>query len=79
MKMLDHPMHSFVIKIWLEESAEESGQAVWRGKITHVDSGERHFVKSLDEISAFLTLYLEKMGVKPETRWLSSWLREKGL
>lgn len=60
--------NSFIIKIWLEETLEETGQIVWRGHITHVPSGERVFIKDLDEIAAFIKLYLRKMGVRKDTR-----------
>ena len=55
--------HSFIVKIWLEETAEEAGKATWRGHITHVPSGKRRYIKDLDEIWIFITPYLERMGV----------------
>jgi hypothetical protein len=61
--------HPFIIKIWLEETAEEAGQAVWRGHVTHVPSGERRYIKNLDEIRAFIAPYLEDMGVKFRECW----------
>lgn len=57
---------SFVVKIWLEQSSEEAGRAIWRGRITHVPSGEYRYFKRLDEAAAFITLYLHKLGVSPE-------------
>ena len=33
--------HSFIVKIWLEVTAEETRPAVWCGQITHGPSGER--------------------------------------
>jgi hypothetical protein len=78
--------HSFIVKIWLEESADEDGKAVWQGHITHVFTGERRYFMNLDEISAFITPYLTRMGVKlgdtwnwKLTRWrhrLQSWWRK---
>jgi hypothetical protein len=56
--------HPFVVKIWLEETAKEAGQATWRGHITHVPSGERRYLRDLGEIEAFITPYLERMGVR---------------
>lgn len=68
--------HPFIVKIWLEETAEEAGQAVWRGHITHVPSGERRYLKELDDITAFVAPYLEGMGVRLETCWrVRQWLR----
>jgi hypothetical protein len=35
--------HSFVIKIWLEETHTEADKMLWRGSITHVSSGKRRY------------------------------------
>ena len=60
--------HPFVVKVWLEETAAESGLATWRGHITHVPTGERHYLRDLGEIVAFITPYLERMGVRTRRR-----------
>ena len=54
---------SFVIKLWLEETVEESGRAKWRGHVTHVTSGNRRYVENLAGISTFIRPYLERWGV----------------
>lgn len=59
----DSEPQSFVVRIWLEETAEEAGRATWRGHITHVPSGTRRHVQDLCDITTFITLYLERMGV----------------
>jgi hypothetical protein len=61
----DHT-HSFILKIWLQEAAREAGRALWRGHITHVPSGKRRYVRSLDDISSFVAPYLQAMGVTLE-------------
>jgi hypothetical protein len=69
---LDRPeeyTHSFIVKIWLEETAEEAGHATWRGHITHVPSGERRYVEDLQDIITFIVPYLEKLGVKFGLGW----------
>lgn len=65
--------HSFIIKIWLEETAAEAGTAVWRGHITHVPGGERRYLKDLDDIAGFIAPYLERIGVKVRRRRWWSW------
>jgi hypothetical protein len=66
---------SFIIRIWVEERADEGGQGVWRGHITHVPSGERRYLKTLGEIGDFIAPYLEEMGVIIGVRWrLRRWL-----
>lgn len=68
--------HSFVVKVWLEETTEEAGRASWRGHITHVVSGERRYLQSLAEITHFVEGYLVRMGVAPESkRQLPRWRR----
>jgi hypothetical protein len=67
MDLIEFNTHSFIVKIWLEETTEEAGQATWRGHITHVPSGERRYVQDLGDIAAFIAPYLERMGVKPRT------------
>ena len=50
--------HSFIIRIWLEEAEER----LWRGHVTHVPSGKRQYVETLEGISHFLDAYLQQMG-----------------
>ncbi len=67
---------SFIIKVWIEDRAGRDDQGVWRGRITHVPSYERRYLKNLSEIEDFITPYLEAMGVKLHRRWrLGRWLR----
>jgi hypothetical protein len=76
MDFLEPYTHSFIVKVWLEETVEEAGRAKWRGYITHVPSGERRYVRDMDEITAFIAPYLEGMGVKLANRWrVRDWLR----
>ena len=63
---------AFIIKVWLEETAEEAGRAKWRGHITHVPSGKRRYIQDLDSIGIFIMPYLERMGVKFGIGW---WIR----
>ena len=68
--------HSFIVKIWLENTVEEAGQASWRGHITHVPSGQRRYLQSLAEIIQFMVPYLEEMGVNPAPEQnLQQWLQ----
>lgn len=70
--------HSFIVKIWLEETASESSQVVWRGHITHVVSGRRCYLQDLSKIEVFIRPYLKEMGVVfgydgRIRRWLNQW------
>ena len=68
---------SFVVTIWLEETAEEAGTATWRGHVTHVPSGERRYLKRLEDIVDFVRPYLARMGIKPAPPWADCWRRRK--
>ena len=58
--------HSFIVKIWLEENTQDAGRETWRGRITHVPSGVKRYVKNMDEIIAFIEHYLHPMDESPE-------------
>ena len=59
----DHT-HSFVLRIWQEEGQTVRGMPVWRGHITHVQSGQRRYIKHLRDILFFIGDYL------PAAAWL---------
>lgn len=70
--------HSFIVKIWLEETAEEAGSAQWRGHITHVPTGKRRYLKNLLDVCLFLLPYLEEMNVHLGFLWkVRQWLRRQ--
>jgi len=70
--------HSFIVKLWLEETNEETGRITWRGHITHVASGDRRYLKNLDEIAEFIAPYLESMGVRMGIRQrVKQWLNRQ--
>ena len=60
---------SFIVKVWVEESAGRDDPGVWHGHITHVSSGKRLYLKNLDDnIRTFIAPHLEEMGVELDTR-----------
>lgn len=67
---------SFIVKVWVEDSAGNGERCLWRGHITHVPDHKRHYLKSLGEIENFIAPYLEEMGAKLGIRWrLRHWLK----
>lgn len=60
MNLLETTTHSFVIKIWQEETAVEARQGKWRGRITHVGSREHSYFEDLADIPRFISPYLGK-------------------
>lgn len=74
MDPIEFNTHSFVVKIWREEPADDHREGRWRGHITHVPSGKRRYLKGLSEILAFIVPYLVSMGVRLDAYWrLRSW------
>ncbi len=69
MEPLEPDAQSFIVKVWVEDSAGNGGRGVWHGHITHVPSHERRYLKDLDEIENFIAPHLENMGVKLGVRW----------
>jgi hypothetical protein len=75
-------VHSFIVKVWLEEEGDEAGSACWHGHVTHVPSGERRYLRELSDILGFIKPYVAEIGaqVTRQTRsrsWLPSWTRRK--
>ena len=64
MQSSEPTIHSFIVKIWIEEMSCEDGEASWRGHITHVPSEERRYISRMGDIYIFLAPYLEKMGIR---------------
>jgi hypothetical protein len=69
--------HTFIVKIFLEETPEGTDEALWRGHITHVLSGERKsFQQNLAEIVVFIRPYIEEMGGTKNSRFkLNQWIK----
>lgn len=66
---LESNLHSFIVKIWLEQRADEMGQACWRGHVTHIPGGERRALASIEDLTAFIWSYLDSPADRPEARW----------
>lgn len=61
MDLGENGIHVFVTRIWLEER-DEKGRAIWRGHITHVLTGKRRYVQSIEDIPAFIKPYIQAMA-----------------
>jgi len=51
---------SFVVRIWREEPTSEERPAIWRGHITPIPGGKRHYFEDLQDIPAFLAARLNE-------------------
>jgi hypothetical protein len=54
---------SFIVKIWIEETAAEAGRVLWRGHVTHVPSGNRCYFQDLDTMLSFMKAHLVGLGI----------------
>jgi len=64
---MDEPVsviQSFIIKLWLEETGEQKQTVRWRGRITHVPSGEKRYLHSLDDVISFIRPYLNAAEIE---------------
>jgi hypothetical protein len=52
---------SFVVRVWREEPASEEGRGVWRGHITPIPDGARHYFTNFDEIPEFIMDYTKSI------------------
>ena len=76
MDQVEPDTQSFIVKVWVEDRAGETGGGAWHGHITHIPSRDRRYLKNLEEIQDFIAPHLEAMGVKISRRWrLKSWLK----
>ena len=47
-------MCSFVVHLWKEEAGSEEQQPVWRGHITSIPNGKRHYFLDIKDVSTFI-------------------------
>ena len=64
MDLFEEYTHSFVIKIWVEETAEEAKAVVWRGRIIHVGSNQKQYFQTVESILTFIWPFLKSIGVE---------------
>ena len=62
-ELLEENVHSFIVRLWLEEVVQTSNPTKWRGHITHIPGNERRYIKDLDEINIFIMLYLQGLSL----------------
>jgi hypothetical protein len=76
-------VHSFIVRIWVEEGAEVEGSerqriAVWHGQIINVPGGETHYFRDFDALIDFMisNLGFEKRRRRDRLRQrLKRWLK----
>jgi hypothetical protein len=61
--------HVFIVRIWLEPREIAGAAPEWRAVVEHVPDGKKRYIKDLDELEQFISVYLEEMGVRLGARW----------
>jgi hypothetical protein len=54
----NHHSHAFIVRFWLEPREFENAKPIWRGVVEHVDTGEKLYLKNLEEVKKFMVSYL---------------------
>jgi hypothetical protein len=54
-----YSIHSFIVRMWLEEVDENTHRGNWRGRITHIPTGKQQYFIDMKSISAFIQSYLD--------------------
>ncbi|HKU75353.1 MAG TPA: hypothetical protein VJR02_15690 [Pyrinomonadaceae bacterium] len=76
MDVAESTLHSFIVKIWIDEQDGKSGRRVWRGYVTHVPSGAQRYLKCLSDIEDFIKEYLDEDEIQSNSRSLvCEWIR----
>jgi hypothetical protein len=50
---------SFVVRVWREDSADDEEKEIWRGHITPLPDGARHYFTDFNDIPAVMHDYLK--------------------
>jgi hypothetical protein len=58
----DANIRSFVIRVWREELTSEKGQPIWRGHITPIPNGRRHYFSDIHDIPVYLAEELKEQS-----------------
>ena len=61
MTFFEAEAHSFVMRIWRENRDDPEDSPVWRGWIEHVQSTQRHYFRSVDDIPQIVSAYIGDM------------------
>ena len=76
MDLTESTVHSFIVKICLEDEGGETSPPGWHGYITHVPSGARRYFRKLSDITDFIRQYVDGNDLRvPRRPRLRDWLR----
>jgi len=79
MNLSEAQLHSFIIKIWVEDAAGKDDRDGWSGQIRHVPGGDHRYIKNFDELTAFIRPYLTAKKPQHSPRGVSKWIKRLGI
>ena len=53
-------IHSFIVRVWKEESDTKKSQAVWRGFISSITNGKRFYFSDINKLPALIVENLKE-------------------
>jgi len=56
----DAKIHSFIVRVWREESSTKKSQAIWRGFITSIPNGKRLYFSDIKKIPSLIVESLKE-------------------
>jgi hypothetical protein len=70
---LQNQNYSFVVRLWLEDTQDDRGPAIWRGSIEQVGSDRRIYFSGLDGITPIIQARVGVPAAPSHIRW-QQWL-----
>jgi len=61
------PRNAFVLRIWREEE-DDRERSAWRGWVQHINSGDRRYLQSTEELIRFIESYAGKLDSIAQSR-----------
>ncbi len=61
----EQTIHSFIVRVWVEEMDESSQHPLYRGQVVCLPKGERYYFKQLDEILTIIQSTIETDETAP--------------
>lgn len=61
--VFDSNLSILILRLWREERELQGAPAIWRGEVEVVGSGERYYVKNINEITILIVQKLAAMGI----------------
>lgn len=74
MDLSEAQLHSFIIKLWVEDAAGKGNRNAWSGQIRHVPGGEHRYIKNFDEMTEFIRPYLPTNNTEYSPRGMWRWI-----